>query len=273
MQKIKAKKKFHKRPVVITLLTCLTILIIGAGWFANRYLNKTSLVRRYVTPAGQEVYLIGTFHNNHFNRWLDYSMADLLNAVENVNPDIVFIEAREEFFKDYATVDGPIDMAVVYSYCLEHEIPVEMIDWWVVDNDSKANSTNRKRDDMIFANIEGKLAENTPQARVLVVTGAGHFYEQAKRFVANGFIRKKLDRGNVYFGNKDEEFLYPASLPAIWEKRCYFYAYIFPSLIAKDETLNDETKAKWVGGDKDAFYAQQLRYNELFSGNLLYERK
>ena len=34
----------------------------------------------------------------------------MLNAIENIDPDVVFIEAREESCEQYGVVDGPVDM-------------------------------------------------------------------------------------------------------------------------------------------------------------------
>jgi hypothetical protein len=237
----------------------------------NRYLNKNSLLEKFTTEQGQEVYLLGTFHENHFNKWLNYSLEDVLSVVENLKPDVVFIEAREKYFKDYGAVDGPIDMAVVYSYCNENDIPVEMIDWWVVDNNYKSNTTNDKRDDMIFENISSKLMTTKANTKILVVCGAGHYYEQTKRFLNHGFEKQKMKNKSTYFDCHDTKFEYPESLVDVWEKRSYFYAYTYPEVVGQDNTLDDDIKAEFTEGNHDAFYNQQLEYNEYFSKNRLYK--
>ena len=184
--RIKNKSKIKNR-ILIALAIVLIVALVALGLFWNRYLNKNSLLEKYETPKVQEVYLLGTFHKDHFNKWFNYSMEDILSVVENVQPDVVFIEAREEYFKDYGVVDGPIDMSVVYSYCIDNDIPVEMVDWWVVDNSFKSNTTSNKRDNMIFANIANKLKTIDADTKILVVCGSGHFYEQEERFL-NGRI-------------------------------------------------------------------------------------
>ena len=35
-------------------------------------------------------------------------------------PDVVFIEAREEYFQEYNVVDGPIDMNAFYRQQMEY---------------------------------------------------------------------------------------------------------------------------------------------------------
>ena len=34
----------------------------------------------------------------------------------NIDSDVVFIETRENSFKEYGVVDGPVDMCIAYSY-------------------------------------------------------------------------------------------------------------------------------------------------------------
>lgn len=261
-----------RRGLKIFLIVLASVLalavILGAVW-CNINLNKNNLVKRYEAPAGQEVYIMGTFHKDHFVKLFNYSMEDVVSAVKNINPDVVFIEAREEYFKEYGVVDGPMDMSVVYSYCYNNGIPVEMIDWWIVDNEFKSNSTNDKRDDNIFVNIQIKLGETAPDKRVLIVCGAGHLTPQTARFKDNDF--KKLKINNVpelFIG--EGEFEYPVGTEDVWEKRAYFYAYTFPKIISSDDTLNDETKSMFVNDYQDEFYEEETKYCEIFKNNILF---
>ena len=48
-----------------------------------------------------------------------------MNAIENIDPDVVFIEAREENYNRYGVVDGPVDMCIAYCYCHDNDISVE----------------------------------------------------------------------------------------------------------------------------------------------------
>ncbi|MBO5337096.1 MAG: hypothetical protein J6A94_08235 [Lachnospiraceae bacterium] len=80
----------------------------------------------------QEVYIMGTFHTEHFERYANYSIEEMINAINSIEPDVVFIEARENRFTEYGVVDGTIDMCIVYSYCFDNNIPVEMIDYWEI---------------------------------------------------------------------------------------------------------------------------------------------
>lgn len=265
-------KSIHNRKrMIIGLTIILTTVVVVLSLLWNRYLNRNSFLEQFETARNQEAYLLGTFHESHFNKWINYSMEDVLSVVENVQPDVVFIEAREEYFSDYGVVDGPIDMAVVYSYCIDNNIQVRMIDWWVVDNQYQAGTTSDKRDDMIFKNIDKQLTELQENTKVLVVCGAGHFYEQTSRFLHAGFKNQKIENKSTYFNSSSRTFKYPNSAESVWEQRAYFYAYTYPNIIEQDDTLRDELKAEFTNGNHDAFYEQQIKYCGLFSNNQLYE--
>lgn len=269
-ERIQKKSKLKKWVLLAVALIFGLALILGLLLW-NRYINKTSLIGRFETPQQQELYLLGTLHKNHFNPWVNYSMEDIVSLVENLQPEVVFIEAREQIFEEYGVVDGPIDMALVYRYCVNQGIPVEMIDWWIVDNAFQANTTSKRRDDRIFVNIDGKLKELPPRKKVLVVCGAGHFYEQSERFLEHGYEKQKLEDPAAYFDDRGKPFRYPEGVEAVWEKRVYFYAYTHPAMVSRDETLNDEIKSQFASGDHDAFYREQLEFCTLFSENALYK--
>lgn len=266
-----AKKVLMKRVGWVSLVVFVIVLSV-AGVLWNRYLNKNSLLRHYESPNQQDVFLLGTMHKEHFNKWFNYSIADVLSVVEHVQPDVVFLEARADVFAEYGVVDGPVDMAVVYSYCMDHGIAVEMMDWWIVDNDFKSNSTNDRRDDMIFDNIQSGLGAYDEDTTVLVVCGSGHFYEQASRLTESGFERVSIARPSDYFSD-DEAFAYPESVDKVWEARAFFYAYTYPEVIAQTPGLNEEIKAEFTAGNHDGFYFEQMKYCELFDKDALYEGK
>lgn len=255
------------------ILVLLLIVLIGAGIFWSRYINKNNLIAKFENSKSQEVYLLGAFHWYHFNKWANYSMEDLLGVVENTEPDIVFLEAREETFIEYGVVDGPVDMSVIYAYCVDNDIKVEFVDWWVVDNNYASNTTNDERDDHIYENIENKLSLLEDNQKVLVVLGSGHFYEQKNRFLDNDFEKIRLSGRAKFFENTNDTFEYPESVEDIWKERSYFYAYTFPEIIKQDETINGEIIAMFDYTDSQAksFYENQCFYCEMFSNDELYE--
>lgn len=256
--------KGKKRILIISTMIAGVLLMA-----AVLYINLKAFTVKKVLMAEQEVYIMGTFHTEHFERYANYSIEGMINAINRIAPDAVFIEAREDSFTEYGVVDGPIDMCVAYSDCLDKNIPVEMIDYWEITNDSKTNTTTDERDDHIHTNIMGKLAEYEGK-RVLVICGFGHLSAQTKRLVEAGGEKQYIShKGDLFKGGK-EEFVYPGMLCDVWEERVLFYAHTVPQLVQENDELNEETKAKWPEDVNGSFYNWQMKYCELFEGDRLY---
>ncbi len=190
--------------IIITVIFALLILIV-----AVLYVNlRNFTVKKIAMDDSQEIYLMGTFHAEHFKRYANYSMEEMIAAIDHIEPDAVFIEARESSYIEYGMVDGPVDMCVAYCYCMDNGIPVEMIDYWKIDNDFKGNTTTDERNDRIHENI--------------------------------------------------------------MEKRVLFYGHTVPRLVQADDTLNEDTKAKWAEDENNVFYNSQMKNCELFQNHKLY---
>lgn len=258
-------KKRKRRMIISIAIT--SIILIGVVLYVNL---KVFTIKKVFLSGQQEVYIMGTFHTEHFKRYANYSIEEMINAIANIKPDVVFVEARENSFTEYGVVDGPIDMCVAYSYCIENNIPVEMIDYWEITNDSKTNTTTEERDDCIHTNIMEKLAvyENK---RVLVICGFGHLNAQTERLIKAGGKEQTLSHKRNLFKGKKEGFVYPSMLCDVWEQRVLFYAHTVPRLVQENDALNEETKAKWPEDTEDSFYNRQMEYTELFEGNHLYK--
>ena len=133
--------KQRTKKVIILVSVILVLIVLTA---VTLYVNlKNFTVKKVLMTDGQEIYLMGTFHNEHFKQYANYSIEEMINAINNIAPDVVFIEARENSFVEYGVVDGPIDMCIAYCYCMDNNIPVEMIDYWKIDNDFKVNTTTK----------------------------------------------------------------------------------------------------------------------------------
>lgn len=257
------KKK--KRIIFVSIVVALVILIVAA-----LYVNlKAFTIKKVLMAEEQEVYIMGTFHTEHFERYANYSIEEMINAINSIEPDVVFIEARENSYTEYGVVDGPIDMCIAYSYCSDNNIPVEMIDHWEITNDSKTNTTTEERDDRIHNNIMEKLAEYESK-RILVICGFGHLSAQTERLMEVGGQKQYISHKSGLFKGEKEKFVYPGELCDVWEERVLFYAHTVPQLVQKNEALNEETKAKWPEDVDGAFYNWQMKYCNLFEGNNLY---
>ncbi len=261
-----------KHPKLKRVLICLAAIIgIVFALATIIYINiKSFTVKRLQMADGQEVYLMGTFHTDHFDSLSNYSIEEMMNAIQNIDPDVVFIEAREENYEQFGIVDGPVDMCITYCYCQDNGIPVEMIDYWKVDNDHyKRNTTTEDRDDHIHQKIMEKLKLYDNQ-KVLIICGFGHLYPQMDRLADEGLVKESIPHISSLFKSDGKAFEYPSSICDVWEQRAYFYAYTYPESIQADETINDEVKMQWPIDENHSFYDSQIKYCDLFRTNQLY---
>lgn len=265
----------HRKKIVVKII-CIVVpvlLIVGVLSFFkwNRFYNKSNLINKYLVDNTKEVYVLGTIGKKHFDKVKNYSMEDLLSAIENIDPDLVLIDAREDHFKDNGIIDGDIDMCVTYSYCFEHDIPIEMVDWWVIDNIYPVTSTTNLRDDNIFIKINRRLKSVEPNSRTLVVCNSSHVYNQLSRFNVSGYRHQKIQDKKKYFVSKHEEFDFPLLASKIWKDRLYFYAYTFPKLLEDNEFLDDKVKNKFLNADHDSFYRKGIKYCTYLNNDILYK--
>ena len=263
-------KKYPKMKRIIICIAAIlgSLLILATVIYINL---KSFTVKKMQSKTGQEVYLMGTFHKDHFDSLTNYSVEEMLNAIENIDPDAVFIEAREESYAQFGVVDGPVDMCIAYCYCRDNDIPVEMVDYWKVDNDNyKQNTTTDDRDDNIHQRIIEKLGlyENK---KVLVICGFGHLNPQVNRLSDDGFKNEKINNASRLFKGNGKEFVYPSMICDVWEKRTLFYANTYPESIQADETINEEVKSQWPVDKNHVFYDSQMKYCDLFRSNQLYK--
>ncbi len=259
--------KQRAKKVIILVSVILVLIVLTA---VTLYVNlKNFTVKKVLMTEGQEIYLMGTFHNEHFKQYANYSIEEMINAINNIEPDVVFIEARENSFVEYGVVDGPIDMCIAYCYCMDNNIPVEMIDYWKIDNDFKANTTTNERDDCIHENIMEKLDLYENQ-RILVICGLGHLGAQTNRLIESGGQSKYISHMSSLFDKETLDFTYPSQICDVWEQRVLFYGHTVPKLVQADDTLNEDTKASWTEDENNSFYNHQMKYCELFQNNKLY---
>ncbi len=262
-------KKHSKLKKVIICIVAILGIVFALATVA--YINlKSFTVKRVQSDGGQDVYLMGTFHTDHFDSVSNYSVEEMVNAIQNIDPDVVFIEAREEYYEQLGVVDGPVDMCITYCYCGDNDIPVEMIDYWKVDNEHyKQNTTTDDRDDHMHQNIMEKL-KLYDNKKILIVCGFGHLYPQVDRLLDEGLVKKSIPHISSLFKGNGREFEYPSSICDVWEQRTSFYAYTYPESIQADETISDEVKSQWPIDENHTFYDSQMKYCDLFRANQLY---
>lgn len=256
-----------KKKILITALIVLAIILVGATIWYFKYIYKYNQIAKFKNDRNQEIYILGTYHNEHFKKSFNYSMQDITSCIKNVNPDIVLIESREDTYKNYNVVDGPIDMILAYSYCAEKNIDVEMIDYWEVNDNTKPGTTDKKRDDIINDNIMKKLEAIPEGKKVLIICGDAHFHEQTKRFKKQGFSKEKIqDKKELFHG--DESFKYPELMQETIENKINYASKILKEDIEKN--LNDDKNKEEWKKSSDALIKNLKNQLELVKDNKLY---
>lgn len=174
------------------------------------------------TPTKSELYCLGTIHGAHFSN-KNYTLRHLQNIVENLKPDYIFIESREDTYQKYGVLDGPVEMRFLFAYGREHNIPVEMIDYWYIDDEfpKLQNSTWPERDEEMMKSIQKKLKNVKEGEKVLLCFGTAHYYYEVPRFMKMGFKDRPIKNKEEYLiGPKD--FEYPKTLAQDLKDYIYF---------------------------------------------------
>lgn len=230
-------------------------------------LNKENLVSKYTTLKEQTVYTVGTLHDAHFDRERDYSLKELESLLEKLKPDYIFIEAREESLEEYDVIDGPIEMIYAYSYGLEHDIPVRLIDYWKIDNNIVTNSSDDFRDNQIFYNINEKLKEIEANKTIVVMYGASHYFYQKPRIELAGWREGEIDNIQDLFQSNTDEFAYPKSMEAVIDKKIDYAQFIIPE-IAKENITNQNVLESFLQVDMKGTLEN---YKKIVRENMLYK--
>ncbi|NLG04219.1 MAG: hypothetical protein GX567_10380 [Clostridia bacterium] len=100
------KSKIEWKKAIIIASTILILFLIAViSLYANL---KNFTLNKVLMTDGQEVYLMGTFHKEHFEHYANYSIEELISAVNHIDPDVILIEAREENFLKYGVIGKSI---------------------------------------------------------------------------------------------------------------------------------------------------------------------
>ncbi|BBF42224.1 hypothetical protein lbkm_0906 [Lachnospiraceae bacterium KM106-2] len=235
-----------KKQVLIRVLTTVVsisifVCVITTVLFRN-YVSKTNNFVKFEGKGKQTIYILGTFHNSHFDKKYRYSLADIRNCITNLKPDVVYLESREETYQKYGCMDGPIDTLFAYSLCKEQNIPVRCIDYWKMDNnfDKNQGTTNSQRDDKMYENITTNLVKDKDK-KILIVCGASHRTEQMNR-LSNDHYKEILsfNKSEIFQGSKT--FTYPKTMEQTIKDKITYLKEDQTKIIAKQITDPDVAK-------------------------------
>lgn len=266
---VNRKRILIRRGIIIALLVtvlCATALIL----LHNKYIKKeNNLVLFSNSEKAQQIYILGTIHEYHFNSWLGYSYLDVQNVIHNVQPDLLLLEVDQGAYEQYGVIKSPVEMVPLWCYAEEHDIAVKGVDWFEVTEDSRSWTTDETRDDHIFKNT---LAAIEDERVVLIILGATHRMEQAKRFEASGYLPQSIsDKTMLFQADGSTEFTYPANSTAELKNQIAYW-----NTIAKDEVIavtteNSEGRKYWLGHYEKLSSSLQAILGKVFIPNALFQ--
>lgn len=264
------KKKIVK--MILSVFIPVLLVIFGLVFYNwNHNMNKNNLIRKYRVDNTKEVYILGTIDKKHFNKINNYSMANVINAISNINPDVVLLQARDDHHKTYGIVDGKIDACVAYGYCFESQIPAKFYDWWLIDNIYPGDKTTNLKADNMFIKISRYMDNIKPGSKVLIIANIDEYYELIARCEIGGFKRHPIEDKDAIFNGDSGKFKFPAVVSKIWRDRTYFYAYSFPAELKLVKGLNPEILDKYQNADHDKFYQSEIKYCKYLNNDILFK--
>lgn len=217
-----SKGKRIRSAVLFSLAALLLIGLIILLFLYFKYVHKESnIVLLKQENSSQEIYILGTVHEYHFNRLLGYSIVAIQNVIDNIKPDLLLLEVDQNTFDNYEVIKSPIEMIPLWCYAKEYNIAVRGVDWFQVTEDSRSWTTDKNRDDHIFENIVNSIGD---EQIVLIILGSRHRIEQTTRFKNAGWqIEIMPNVHDMFVGKSVDEFVYPADTQKEIEKQIEYW--------------------------------------------------
>lgn len=259
------------KKIALRMVISLGVLAVAAVIFLyGKYISKYNNLVLYTNPSGsQQIYILGTIHEYHFNRLLGFSYLDVQNAVANIQPDLLLLEVDQQVFEEHGVVKSPVEMLPLWCYAQDNRIAVKGVDWFEVNDGSRSWTTDKVRDDHIFANT---LAAIKDEPVVLVVLGATHRMEQSKRFEAQGYKPVKIpDKSALYRGNDGDDFAYPEGTIPELEKQISYWQTVAPHKAMAVTTQNSQGRDYWLNRYVKLIASLEKLKQEIFTPNRLYQ--
>lgn len=262
------KRKFLNRIIVSIVFVVLGIALVSFVLFF-RYIHKENNLVLYINKDNtQKVYILGTIHEYHFESLLNYSYLNVQNVVENIRPDLLLLEVDQEAYNDYGVIKSPVEMIPLWCYASEQGISMKGVDWFEVTENSRSWTTNKERDDHIFENTMASIGD---EPVVLIILGATHRIEQAKRFEYSGYKQQGiLDKTALFINDTNNKFEYPANTVAELEKQVEYWNTVALNKAIAITTENSEGRSYWVNRYKKLTASLKEIEEYIFVPNSLY---
>lgn len=265
---------FKKRKLLYRIAVFMAFVILATAltlfFLYYKYIHKENNLVLYVNGDNtQKVYILGTIHEYHFKSFLNYSYPEVQNVIENIRPDLLLLEADQEIYNKYGVVKSPVEMIPLWCYALEEGIRVKGVDWFEVTEKSRSWTTDKERDDHIFENI---MASVDNESTVLIILGATHRIEQAKRFEDSGYKKHGiLNRPSFFMSKSTDKFQYPANTVYELEKQIEYWKTIALNKSIAVTTENSEGRNYWVNRYKKLITLLQEIKEDIIVPNLIYK--
>lgn len=250
-----------------------TIIVTGLVILLSlyfKYVHKESnIVLLKQENSFQEIYILGTVHEYHFNRLLGYSIVDIKNAIDNIEPNLVLLEVDQNTIDEYDVIKSPIEMIPLWCYAKERDVAVKGVDWFEVTEKSRSWTTDKNRDDHIFENIINSVGD---EPKILIILGSRHRIEQTKRFENSGYQTVKIPNvSNVFTGESTDDFIYPADTQKEIEKQIEYW-----QTVAIDEAMqvtDDESAGRtyWLDHYEKLTLSVQKTLDQIISKNKVFK--
>jgi len=200
-------------------------------------------LQRFVGPAGDELYLLGTIHAQHLNT-PQFGLAHLAALIGHLRPDLVLVESRPAEIARGNPGDGPIEALYAQLTARDDGAPVAGVDWWTMNPEHQIDSDERER--RIFQNVRASLPGHR---RVLVLIGYSHLVALDVQVAAIGYRPAPLTPAQ-----KDSLF-YPAGQPASFPRG--MSAFTLRRIAADRAALTTTTDRFWRDRLTSAIAARQ----------------
>ena len=212
------KKIFIVKNILLIIIgLCLLVLFIYPQVIGNviEQQNRNSEFVK-MTKGDQKIYILGTWHGANWTS-KEFSLQHLGSVVENLEPDVLLLESRQEQLDLDNLADGPLEMLFSNLTARKIGIPVKGIDWWDIDL-SNPGQTDDLRDGNIMKNI---LKYSKGEKKVLIFIGKAHVSTLQAKFKAVGFSRAefKNKEKNLMFHSDKESKLFPSGMSFYIKKR------------------------------------------------------
>lgn len=170
--------------------------------------KQTNFIRLRKT-SGETVYLLGTVHEQHFQKASRFPYQNLKSALDSISPDVVIVEIRPQSLIQGQWGEGPPEMPYLAALASKSNIPVKGMDYWRADYKSARDMEDRE-------NQMAKLIMESASGfhKALVFTGFSHIDGLKRRLMNQGY---SLDSS---FSSKEKSFALsqtePDTIPKIY---------------------------------------------------------